>query len=336
MRRLGPLATGAIAVALVCSVPRAAWAAASAHLVYLRGPGAEQCAGEQVLRAAVSARLGYDPFFAWAPDTLFAEIQYVDGAFRAVVKLVDRNNTQRGAREISVQGGDCSVVIDALGLTISLTIDPSSVVGGPSPTPAPASPPPAPEPAAVAPPSPTVPREAIPPLAPASLPEWSLHAGAGVIAAAKAAPLPTAGVTAFVGLAWRALSVDVEGRADGPETGNGTRPDLGQVRSWLVIGSLVPCVHVRVGFGCAVLAGGWLGATAQGVQRPTQQYGPWSAIGGRFGSEWTPVGSQVSLRAYAELLGVLTRDTLWIDSSPVYTVASWSAAIGVAGAWRFR
>jgi hypothetical protein len=38
-------------------------------------------------------------------------------AFRAVVKLVDENNLQRGSREISVQGDDCSVVIDALGLT---------------------------------------------------------------------------------------------------------------------------------------------------------------------------------------------------------------------------
>ena len=50
--------------------PSVAWAAASARLVYVRGPGAEECPGEEALRAAVGTRLGYDPFFAWAPDTL--------------------------------------------------------------------------------------------------------------------------------------------------------------------------------------------------------------------------------------------------------------------------
>ena len=69
-----------------------------AGLVYLRGPGAEQCPGEAAIRGAVSSRLGYDPFFAWARDTLFTEIDRSGDAFRAVVKLVDANNLQRGAR----------------------------------------------------------------------------------------------------------------------------------------------------------------------------------------------------------------------------------------------
>src|SRR5262245_23079712 len=87
---------------LVALAPLPARAAASARLVYLRGPGAEQCPAEDAVRAAVRARLGYDPFFTWARDTLFLEITGSGHAFRTVIKLVADDNRQRGARDIAV------------------------------------------------------------------------------------------------------------------------------------------------------------------------------------------------------------------------------------------
>ncbi|MGH7434358.1 MAG: hypothetical protein ACRENE_01645, partial [Polyangiaceae bacterium] len=101
------------------AVASPAGAAASARLVYVRGPGAEQCPGEPAVRAAVSVRLGYDPFFAWAHDTLFAEITRTEGTFHVELKLVDDSNMLRGARQIAMAGSDCSAAIDAAGLTIS-------------------------------------------------------------------------------------------------------------------------------------------------------------------------------------------------------------------------
>jgi len=124
-----------VAALLLLAVARDADAGASARLVYVRGPGAEQCPGEAAIRAAVSARLGYDPFFAWAHDALFVDVTHTGGAFHVDLKLVDDNNMQRGARSISVKGSDCSGVIDAMALTISLTIDPDSLVRGPEPPP---------------------------------------------------------------------------------------------------------------------------------------------------------------------------------------------------------
>ena len=143
MRRVTGVGASLLATALVSGTPKAARAAASAHLVYLRGPGAEGCPGEQAVRAAVSTRLGYDPFFPWARDTLFAEITAGKGDFHVDIKLVDGDNLQRGGRDITVKGNDCSAVIDAMGLTISLTIDPSSITGAaPSSPPSPPPPPP--------------------------------------------------------------------------------------------------------------------------------------------------------------------------------------------------
>src|SRR4051794_4640258 len=59
-----------------------AGASPASRLVYSRGVGAESCADESALRAAVATRLGYDPFFPWAPITVVAQIRRERGALR--------------------------------------------------------------------------------------------------------------------------------------------------------------------------------------------------------------------------------------------------------------
>jgi hypothetical protein len=314
-------------------VPRQAPAAPSVRLVYVRGPGAEQCPAESAVRAAVSARLGYDPFFDWAHENLLVEIQRGPRAFRVVVKLVGADSRPRGVREISVGGDACSTVIDALALSISLTIDATAAAAPASPPPPPPPldrPSPAPPVAVLAatPPTPQPPPEA------GQAPALSLHAGVGAVGSVGAAPAATAGGTLFVGARWRALSLDVEGRADLPAAGDSEAPPVG-VRSWLVAGALVPCLHAGVAFGCGVAAVGRLGAAARNVPTVVEQHGPWSAAGLRIGVEW-PVGRALSLQGYAQLLAALTRDTLWIDATRIYTVPVWSPAVGASAAFRFR
>lgn len=109
--------------------PGEAQAGASARLVYVRGPGAEGCPTEQEVRAAVRARLGYDPFFPWAHETLVVEIAGAAEGFRVQLQLIDADNRLEGARGLSVRQRDCAAAVDALALTISLTIDPASLVG---------------------------------------------------------------------------------------------------------------------------------------------------------------------------------------------------------------
>jgi len=235
MRPLWRVAAFVTALGAVVAHTRGARAAPSARLLYVRGPGAERCPSELAVRAAVSARLGYDPFLDWARETLFVEIDRTPRAFHVVVKRVDAQNRQRGAREISVRGDDCSAVIDAMGLSISLTIDPNPPNPAP-PAPAAAEPAPRSEPAPA--PVVVVTRQAAMPEA-AARSRLSLRAGVGAIASLNVAPSTTAGATVSVGAQWRWLSLDLEGRADAPATGDSDVPSVG-VRSWLLAGALVP------------------------------------------------------------------------------------------------
>lgn len=331
MRALPCFVAWALAATASSASPARAQTAASAHLVYVRGPGAEECPGEQAVHAAVGARLGYDPFFAWARDTLFVEITRTGGEFHADLKLVDDRNLLRGGREISVTSTDCTAAIDAIGLTISLTIDPSSLLN-----PAPSRPATVPQPEVqpeVPPSSPQVSRE-VQARAPRSPSErFSGHIGAGAVASFGTAPDATLGPTLFAGASWRSLSLDVEGRADLPASG-AVQGTSARVRSWLVVGSVVPCVHLGGPFGCVVLSGGSLGATSLGISMPRTDHAPWWGAGLRAGGE-LPLPGSLSLRVYAELIAALTRDTLNIDEAVAYTFSPWSGGLGAEIAWRF-
>ncbi len=290
------------------------------------------------MRAAVSARLGYDPFFDRAPETVFVEIQRHTHAFALVVKLIDASHKQRGARAMSVKGDDCSAVIDAIGLSVSLAIDPATATGSPPPAP---PPPRVPAPAAADPMRVAAPdadagvtKATKAPAPPSDSSAFFPRVGLGTFGSANAAPAATAGATVMVGVGWRALSLDIEGRVDAPVTGDSALAPV-QVRSWLMAATLVPCFHVGAMFGCPVASAGRLAATARNVRSAVENHGPWSALGARLGGEWT-LRARLSMQIYGQVLATMTRDTLWVDAIPVYTVPAWSAGLGLALAWRFR
>jgi hypothetical protein len=94
-----------LGAALVLLWARTSLAGASARLVYVRGSSAEDCPSETAIRAAVRARLGYDPFFPWAHDTMYVEASRSEGTIRIQVKLVGEDNSLRGARDLSFYYG---------------------------------------------------------------------------------------------------------------------------------------------------------------------------------------------------------------------------------------
>src|SRR4030081_2361177 len=87
-------------LALLTAV-RSAHASPSARLVYARSADAASCPNETTLRRAVAARFGYDPFFAWARQTVVVQISRDGRRYTARVQLVDDQGLARGARELA-------------------------------------------------------------------------------------------------------------------------------------------------------------------------------------------------------------------------------------------
>jgi hypothetical protein len=356
-RWIGAGTVAAVALAMLPGVARARAPATSARLVYDRGPGAQGCADEPALRAAVAARLGYDPFFPWAHDTVVAEIERTADGFRARVKMVGEEALERGAREIAVHGESCAALTEAMALTISLIIDPSRMTGGsPAADESPAaatpenapsdrevhgepreSPAPGPEPRAAA-----ADRRALPPLdhePPRRAPGEAVAFEAGAQLLAVRAPVPGIGpgLALTFGVAWRRLSLDVEGRFDVPVSASDVDASHRtlQAQSGIAAGQLVPCVHIAFAFGCAIVAAGGLWASGQEVTTSRTQSAFWAAAGGRLGVQTTPFGEHVVLRVFVEAVGAFPSEPVTIDGNQVYKVPALDGALGLGAAWRF-
>jgi hypothetical protein len=330
-----------LGAALVLFWARTSLAGASARLVYVRGSGAEDCPSEATIRAAVRARLGYDPFFAWAHDTMFVEATRAEGTIRVQVKLVGEDNLLRGARDLRVKQPDCASVVDAMALSISLAIDPNSVLGTPSAPAASAAPPPEepPTPASPAAPAPAPPQapDAPAPSASAATPEPAVdregksaavrvRVGAAIAGWLGAASTANAGAEVFAGVRWRAASLDLEGRADLPATG---QPELQgvRVRSSIVAASIVPCLHLQPLFACAVASAGSQSVTAD-VAAPQASSGRWAALGGRLGAE-LPLSPAFSIGVRADLLRDVSNGVEVNGGSRVYTFPAVAGSLGL-------
>ncbi len=124
-------ALACLAFAVVTLVGGRAEAARSARLIYVRGHGADTCPDEDAVRNAVAARLGYDPFVAFAANILVAHVRREGDGFHTAVGLVDENGVERGARQLTVDSRECADAIAAMALTISIAIDPLSLTGPP-------------------------------------------------------------------------------------------------------------------------------------------------------------------------------------------------------------
>ena len=90
----------------------------AARLEYARSERAAACPDRGALKAAVSKRLGYDPFLPAARQTIVVEIIDVDGGLRAQMRLSDENGLIIGSRELREQAGHCDELVASLALAI--------------------------------------------------------------------------------------------------------------------------------------------------------------------------------------------------------------------------
>jgi hypothetical protein len=317
--------------AAALAVSTNAFASPSARLVYARAPEAAACPDESMLRKAVAMRFGYDPFFAWAKQTVVVQIWRDHGRHRARVQLVGETGVAQGVRELTSDQETCLELFEATALAISIALDMTDTSAA-APAPAPPS---LTEPET----SPTVAAATPPVQADADVssqrtlrtPRIRWTVGIDGVLDVDTSPSVAPG-----------LAVSVRGRAGSLSMGVEALGDVsvpstlgeGRVESSVAAGALVPCGHVGVVFLCAV---GELGRwTAWGLDViGSQTRGTlFAEAGARVGLEW-PLSETLALRLRGDALLNLHQSALELvgRSWPAPSV-SYDAGLGLAITFR--
>jgi hypothetical protein len=327
-------------------------AAGGSRLVYGRTAGSDACPAEAELRAAVRERLGYDPFFPWAPQTIVVHI--ASRPHRRIggkVYLVDAAGRASPEREFTTSEGECRELVLALALAIVMTLDPlhgtaaaALASGKPSTD---AKPPPVSDPAPAEPSlgeplyaapasdsSPTgngasAPMQVVAPAAappegdrpstssraapPAS--RFTVEAGGALFVASGVTPGISTGFIPSLRGRSGDVSVSVEGRLELPMWSSF---DSDRVDASLLGGSVVPCLHWKPFAWCGTMLLGRYHAEGQEVAARSAS-ALFAALGARFSAEM-PISSAAWGFVRVEGLVNLTRHELVVAAEPIWKI----------------
>ena len=341
-----------VAAGLSLVATRDAYATPSAKLVYVRGPDTAACPDEDQLRRAVATRIGYDPFFPSAPKTVIAQVSRAKAGYRGKVQITGDDGRIRGERELATRGDDCSELISAMALAVSIALDDLDEAPPTPPTPATATAPPAASDAVAAPASslPAAPGEAITPPAPspragaagsAEQPappvgtrasRLDITASIGPVVSVGAAPGPSVGaaVAATVRYGWAAARLDL--RADLPAGG-----DLaggGRVSSRSVLATAALCARANTPFVCAGGGVGSFASTTSSISHPASDDALLVEALAVAGAD-VGLSRQVFLEPFVEVGFVLTRHRVFVDGVEAFRLPVVAGTGGIHLGWRF-
>jgi len=314
------------------------------RLEYSRSARAATCPDRDALSAQVGRRLGYDPFFHAARQTISVEIIDVDGELRAQMRLLDENGIIVGSRELHEQAGQCDELVASLALAISIALDPSAALGEETKVASKAE--------SAPPESAETPRGSASKAAAQELPQKQEPARVEQRAPPQEnrdpfRPAIRATLFADVGtaptLAWGyRLGFDL-GRSSyriGAEfvqllPASKELGEVGQARVSLLAGSVVPCFVRAILAGCAVVTLGALQTRGEDIPYPSGESVFYAALGGRI--EFAPILSRnLRLVTQVEALKPLTPVSLRVVGSEVWHSPFLTAAVGVGLRLRFH
>lgn len=315
-----------LAVLLFCAPARAA---ETARLTVVRADSARDCPDDRGVRDAVAARLGYEPFVTEAARHIEVTFARESGDLRGVVRVRDAAGAVVGERELTSTRGDCDELASSTTLTISILLDPKTGAARRAPdailVPAGLEPPGTPRDVRS-----VGANDGEKPVPPRS-PPVQLLIGLGGLAAVGVAPAPSLGARFGVGIARQPWSIRAELRAEAAASASaeGART----ARTSLLAGSLVPCGHVGVIVGCAVVT---LGALRGEVVEasPSRQATLHALVGPRVGV-LVPLTSWLLLDAHVEGAWAVTSTTLRVAQSDVWTTPDLSGLFALGIASRF-
>ena len=288
-----------------------------------------------MLRKAVAARFGYDPFFAWAKQTVVVQVWREHGRLGARVQLVGESGVEQGVRELTSDQETCSELFDATALAISIaldTTDPPAAAPAPSPASSaePETPPAIAAETPLSPPRGAADVDAPPPSTHrTSRVRWTVAVD-GVVDV-NTSPSVAPGLAVSVRGRLGALSIAAEALGDFsvPST-----LGQGRVESSVAAGALVPCGHVGLAFLCAVGELGQWTAWGLDVVGSQSRGALFAEAGGRAGVEW-PLLETLALRLRGDVLVNLHQSGLELaGGSWAAQPVSYAAGLGMATTFR--
>lgn len=320
------------------------------RLEYARSEAAASCPDRTALKAAVRSRLGYDPFFPAARQTVVVEIIDSGRALVARMRLVDEQGMIVGSRELREKRGQCEELVAALSLAISIALDPSAALG-PRPTEtvkanpaestetaeaASADPAPEAESKSVAqehPQKTTEPRADRGQTSLLAQERLRLAARAALFADLGSAPALAFGYRAGLDLQRSRVRIAAEFSQQFPaskELSEGKR-----AHASLLAGTLAPCFASDTLAGCGLVSVGALRSRGENVENPQSQSTFYAALGARF--EFTPLlFGKLRLLTQIDAMKPVTPISLRVAGAEVWQtpVLTFSAGLGLR--LRFR
>jgi hypothetical protein len=314
-------------VVVVCQAGTAA-ARDDFGLDYERGPGAGSCADGDALRAAVTARLGYDPFVAREDvDTLVVRIGAGAGGkeLKGSIERRDAAHRLRGrASSVTSKSGDCGELVAALAVGIAIVIDPMSLMRAEATPPLP-------------PPSPLhvpVPDERAARVGDREAPgtsgtgtgtgtgTWERQRGlrgvGGVGPSITLGVLPQIAPALVVwgGIARGPFELDAGARLAPPASVAGAGG--GSVQAALYVATLAPCLRYRFLLGCVEIALGALQGAGLGFDHTRTDSTLYASLGALAGVEFA-IARHVALRVVVEGMAPLRPTRLVANGAQVWS-----------------
>jgi hypothetical protein len=299
------------------------------QLVYTRSATAAACPDAGGLRSAILKEMGYDPFDPSAARKLDVAIDRLAGQYVVTMEMRDEADRVVWTDDLKSRES-CRTLVEAVGLSIVIHIDPP-----PEQEPCPVCPPPAPSPPPAPPSSPpsaevpeATPKTPEPPAAPppeAPPKPLLLRLGAAVWGDYGSVPQLTPGIALSGGVRYDWFSATLEGRWDPPA---GVPFRFYEVDLDRLTGGVVLCAHRAWFAHCAVAEVGFLQSSANvaGFASHGVVYG---AFGTRLAGEFVVWRDRLFLQVAVDLLGAVMQTNFAADSGLSSDVPHLTGGAGV-------
>lgn len=312
---------------------------APSFAVNLEYKAAPTCPDASAFRAAVIAKVGYDPFSEAAADHVLVLATARGNAWNGRLEWRDAQGEWTGEQTFPLVGTDCSRLVRGMSLALAVQIqllaktNALSEAGGAASTPA--EPLPQASPAVEVSPTETstpslIARPPASPPAHRSRPVFAMGGGPSIGFGMSAALVLLGRL--FASVTWRRFSVELAAAVSTPDTTS--RPDGAGFSQRQLFLSAAGCAVFAPWIACVLANAGAVRMAGEHIDLPSSATVPFVEAGARIGFI-QPFGHHAFVQAHLDGLTNLTRWTGELDQVPVWTAPRFATALGIDAGVRF-